>query len=290
MTLEHSPEGLNCVPLFDKSANTISIEVEGEEDIPFWDAVISTCINTNGYSINCIPQKGCKEIIKHLIENGDSQDFIAIIDSEYDEIIHDKELYKQNPFAVFTIRHSIENYLFCYNSLAATIKKINRTSENKYRQLCLDFQKELSERLKKLLYYDCKKEDKPEIFPDGLSILGSNSNIAKFTTKNNYLPDTDKIDNFIENNHINIINTDDIENLFNDKNLFYFLNGHFITYSIFTFINTQIKKGKMKLGKDSLYMLLYEYCPNCRNKCSDFSSVINRLETAVNGMIKKFET
>ena len=68
MSLEYSPEGLNCLPLFDKSAKTISIEVEGEEDIPFWDEIISSCINTNGYKVVCSPQGGCKKIIKHLIE------------------------------------------------------------------------------------------------------------------------------------------------------------------------------------------------------------------------------
>ena len=87
MSLEYSPEGLNCLPLFDKSAKTISIEVEGEEDIPFWDGMISSCIDTNGYKVVCIPQGGCKKIIKQLIERGETQNFIAIIHLNFKNVL-----------------------------------------------------------------------------------------------------------------------------------------------------------------------------------------------------------
>lgn len=180
----------------------------------------------------------------------------------------------------------MENYLFCRNSLAKLIKKINRTSEISYDKKCTEFQEELCQRLKRMLFYACKKEYKPEIFPPGLKILGSDSNIANFTINNNYLPEINKIDEFIENNHLKDVDISDIEKLFEDKNLFCFLNGHFITFSIFTFINSKISKGKMKLGKEMLYNFLYDYCPNCTNKCSDFINVVNQLQTAINKKIE----
>lgn len=91
-----------------------------------------------------------------MLDNiGSEQTFIVALGSEYDEIINDKQKYK-NKFTIFTKRHSIENYLFCAESLSQIINRLNRD--------CVDNICNIKEYIKKrclsletLLYLDCKK-------------------------------------------------------------------------------------------------------------------------------------
>ncbi len=284
-SLNYSPLATNALPLFDKSVNTIRILVEGVDDIPFWTNLFESLLPVNSkYKVLCEQKQGCKEVCKNIISNGISQKFICALDSEYDEIIHDKEKYK-NSYTVFTIRHSIENFLFCPMSLINLLKKLNLDYTTDISNDCNIYIKELCQSLELLLFLDCKKQIRPELFPLGTKILGSDKSIASLSENNKYIPNRDKIRNFINNNKLDKIDISDMKEKFKNKNIYYFLNGHFISHSIYTFLSSKTKRKGTKIGKTNLYTYLYDYCSNCKNKCPDYKNIESKASLIIQNFI-----
>lgn len=284
-SLQYSALATNSLPRFDKSVNTVRVFVEGVDDVPFWQNLFEGILPQDSmYKILCEHKEGCREVCKEILNHGETQKILCVLDSEYDEIIHDKEIFK-NSFTIFTIRHSIENYLFCPNSFDLLIKKLNLNYTKEYTQECESFFKELSLALEDLLYLDCKKQISPELFKEGIKILGSNQSVAKYMVSKDYLPNKDKLTEFIIENNLNEIDIDEIKNKFKDKNLFYFLNGHFILHSICMFISRKIKRKGCQMNKANLYGHLYDYCYKCKNKCKDYATIENSAKKALTFII-----
>ena len=282
--LQYSALATNALPYFDKSVNTIRVFVEGPEDIPFWQNLFESILPQNSnYKILCEYKTGCKEVCKEISNLGQEQKIICALDSEYDEIIHDKDCLK-NSYTIFTGRHSIENYLFCPQTFNLLIKKLNLDYTQDYLDDCKKYFAELSALLEPLLYLDCKKQEEPELFDIEIKILGSSHSIAKFTHQNNFLPDKEKIKKFIFDNNLQEINTDNLKQKFKDKNLFYFLNGHFIFHSICKYLSVKINRKGCQMNKSNLYGHLYDYCVQCNNKCKDYASIKNSAKAILEQM------
>ena len=277
---EYSDNAKLILPKFDIDSRTIRIYVEGKDDIPFWDGIFNDILPEN-FSLIFEEKGGAKGIYKLLDNVANNQTFIAALDSEYDEIIHDKKRYK-NKLTIFTRRHSIENYLFCAHSLEQIIKRLNRTSRS-YISDIMAYIIELSNLLEILLYLDCLKYVVPNRLPNNISILGGNSTIAKFSNNNAIYPEEKKIKNFIQFNKLDNINVKDIKKLFIGKNIYHFLNGHFITFSIGQFVTSKL--NTRKIANDTLYDNAYNNCLFCKVKCSDYNEIKNQAQTIIRNYI-----
>lgn len=286
-SLNYSPLAVNVLPQFDRSVSTIRILVEGPDDVPFWTNLFESLLPKNSkYKILCEPKQGCYEVCKSIKKDNHSQKIICALDSEYDEIIHNKEKDK-NFYTIYTIRHSIENFLFCPISFCQLVKKLNLDYTTDISSDCENFINELCEKLEILLYLDCKKQLYPNLFPKGIKILGSNANVAVFTEKKCYIPNAEKIKKFIKDNNLNNILVDDIKRKFKEKNLYHYLNGHFITFSVYAFLSSKIKRKHLQIGKTNLYAYLYDYCSNCKSKCSDYIKIEEHARQILDSVVKK---
>lgn len=279
--LEYSIEGKLILPEFDIDARVIRIYVEGKDDIPFWQNVFNTFI-PDDYSLVFEEQGGAEKIYKLLNDIGGKQTFIAALDSEYDDIIHNKSMYKNN-LTIFTKRHSIENYLFCVYSINQIINNLDRKYENNI-LIIQEFTTKLTSMLEGLLYLECKKCTKTNDILNNISILGGDSKITKFLENGAIYPDKDKIDNFIKNNNLANIEITEIKNLFREKDKYNYLNGHFITFSIVNFIKQNLKQRK--IGPETLYDNAYQNCAICKKKCKDYVEIINNAQKAFNYYVK----
>lgn len=266
--LEYSIEAKSILPQFDIDAKIIRIYVEGKDDIPFWDNILSE-ITPDDYSLIFDEQEGATNIYRLLDEIQDKQTFIAVLDSEYDDIIQDKKKYKNN-LTIFTKRHSIENYLFCIYSLNQIINKLDRKCVKNIQNIT-NFTTKLTYSLENLLYLECKKYTKDCTTLNSISILGGDSKITKFLDNDSPYPNKDKIDNFIDNNNLSSIDITEIKELFKGKDKYNYLNGHFITFSIVNFIKQNLKHRS--IGPETLYDNAYQNCATCKKKCKDYNEI-----------------
>lgn len=279
---EFSTEAKCALPLFDIDARKIRVFVEGIDDIPFWENIFSNIVPEE-YGIEISEVGGCQELYKLLNAASSKQDFIVAADSEYDEILNDKIKYK-NALTMFTKRHSIENYLFCKNSIIRTISRMKRGQIQKHEQLQVDeFIKKLSLLLEKLLYLDCLKSMSPEKFPSSLKIMGGDSCIGSLTNNSIY-PLQDKIVKFIKDNKLDSMDTRIIESKFKDKNLYHFINGHFTKLSIQKFISAKV--ASRNISDKQLYEYTYDSCILCKQPCDDYKHIQLKAQKAVEIYLK----
>lgn len=103
--------------------------VEGVDDIPFWNIYFSRYLPSGvDYEIQ---EVGGKEQLKILIEkvtNGSVQNTVIARDSDYEYGFN--STLSEHDLVVRTFGHSIENTMFCPQSIANCLKIICRTSRD----------------------------------------------------------------------------------------------------------------------------------------------------------------
>jgi len=271
---EYSYNAKLTIPQFDYDSKTIRIYVEGKDDIPFWNEVVNSIVPQN-YNVIMEELGGSSELYKLLDNVQDSQNFIVFLDSEYDDILCDKEKYK-NKLTVFTKRHSIENYMFCRNSILRIINIHNRNLEN-YNEEINNYISKLCCLLEPLLYLDCLKIKGSKHIPKNISILGSQHSVAKLSSNGIY-PKREKIKSFIVKLNLHEVDISAIRSLFKGKNIYNYINGHFISYSVCKFISSKIPHN---IQTSQLYNYTYGNCELCKNKCLDFKNLQKRIQQVI---------
>lgn len=302
MPLDFDDYTKNVLPEFDRDSRTIRILVEGANDIPFWENVFKEYIPKDfHFTIDYIIDEesvqntcGCKKIYKLLDKIHPYQTIIVALDSEYDDIIKDKIKYHNN-LSAFTKRHSIENYLFCERIINKLISRFSRKMEIEENLINIHiFTNDIRNKLKYLLFLDCKRElckintdlikKNKELFKENLKILGSKNSIKRFCNENSYIPEKELIDDFIKSNNLQNINTDDINKKFKNKNLYHFLNGHFIRYAVQLYI--QKKSTRKNIKEADLYDNSYDVCLLCNQNC-DYKDLKQQAKNIIDFYINK---
>ena len=96
--------------------------VESYEDIPFWRLVLSDFEDETRYFEVMLPSKtnlnkGKKQALINLMQQGGGQNMIACVDADYDYLLQGKtnqsEFLLSNPYVIHTYVYAIENYQ-CY--------------------------------------------------------------------------------------------------------------------------------------------------------------------------------
>lgn len=149
-TFQYNPaENLKRI-LMDK--HTKYVVVEGEEDIPKYEATIKSLSNKE-FDFEPIFLGG-KENIKSLLQNLGHKNFVAITDKDFDE-----HTLTSDPRLIILSRYSIENFVFCPNVLIPLVAHLVRDTEmNTKRWFDLsdwitDLHAKLQVLLKALFYY-----------------------------------------------------------------------------------------------------------------------------------------
>ena len=205
----------------------ITVAVEGDDDGPFWAAIFLLDYKGRPVKIRPVAQihgtesGGLQELLKVLarVRSGDAKATLVAMDSEYDDILHDKPRHRG---VVKTGRHSIENYL--YDPLV-----IDRVLALCCRQDCRDVQlaalwaAEIENAFRELLHLDCTcaRMKLPH------RVMGFQG--AQFLEDNHYRPSCAKIARCRAEVPIERKETRKTRGLFGDLRLYHYIRGHFLT-------------------------------------------------------------
>ena len=255
------------------------VYVEGDDDIPFWDGLFGDKISTEKFKIE---QVNGKENLRKYIDgiiNETMFNVVVACDSDYTK--YTGELWVNNPRIIVTYGHSIENTMFCPNSIAVYLRTMSRTTKNYFSEVESWFQ-EFCDSAKLLLPYDIEN--------------GINKNVKTacycsgyHRFKNELIPvniDNDKIKQFIESIKDKFENSN-ISNIFtkikeDERELRCILQGHFLKDAVQEFIRSKLKQdiGKCpSISKESLYESFAKCKSNtCKSTCADILFVNTQID------------
>lgn len=262
-SIKHTSRGLKNLSLFYKKP---IVYVEGKDDILFWQKLFFYiaskevhCLTANKHSLVDIAKELSKEAIHDL--------YIAM-DSDYSYFCGEKIKHKQ---VLYTYGYSIENTMYCNESIATAIQKTGRLEERP-----LIGVKEWKEHFTESIYDLLIADTANECNKLGLNILGKNC--ARFLQKDSPNLSKTKIKHKLGEIKAKIPpnNIAEIEKIIkkNKKKLFRFIRGHFITNAIIKLFKKIIikhsDKGSIAISSDHVYSNCVDGCLLCLNtKCDE---------------------
>lgn len=268
-----------------------TVYVEGDIDKSFWEKVfpvveewkprIEVLKTADGEILG-----GWKNLVNYLEEEIKKQnkiDFIIAIDGDYNEIIKHKPNYKN---IVKTKKYSIENYLFCPNSINKYMKILSRETFDNVRYVKTKLEK-FALIVKNLIILDCINE-KDTL---GIKVYDFNAEeLSSYRKINNYVNGlTLKYKSIIEQ-HIHILDNYNILDYIRWKIFIKKLND-IISEEINEAIkqeNSQRKNNQIKLIRkikvdERLYLLCLQNCQSCIG-CKDYEDLKIKAKAAFDSL------
>lgn len=160
--IEYSPDAQNILKFFYR--RDIVLYVEGEDDVPFWQAIFEELSDA---SVEVLPVFGAPEVEKKITEiTSNNLTVLAARDSDYIRI---QGIHINDPRVLYTLGYSIENCLYS----PATLKEISfiwcrgKAKNQADEESWLDG---LLEKLRDLVAYDLANN----LFQKGLCVIPDN--------------------------------------------------------------------------------------------------------------------
>lgn len=250
--ITYSSEALDTLPKFHRKK--LVIYVEGDDDVPFWNAVFQA-FEVQNFIIK--PAGGTNEIEKYTesILRDDSEIYIAR-DSDFKELLQAQDIH---PRIIWTYGHSIENTLYHPIHLAEIISIYARTQEYAPSQ-AENWLNNFSNEFRALLICEISNE----IYKRGVEILGDKccrflmSNKSCIPSRESIIEHFNKIRPGFTNDEYST--AENILNLATDrKPIFFLMRGHFLTHAVTNFIKNEVKKIHKKepaISQDNLFATL----------------------------------
>lgn len=119
-----------------------------------------------------------------------------------------------------------------------------------------------------------------------MAIMGGSTCIARFSNNSIY-PDKEKIRGFIQENNLDNVDLKAVKDLFDGKNLYCFINGHFIMFSVLKFVSSKLHKRN--ISATSLYDNAYNNCNSCRRKCRDYIELREKAQSLVQNYLNSID-
>jgi hypothetical protein len=173
-----------------KDRKSLTIAVEGKDDMAFWSFVFDRSDLRNKYKIfknynYPTPQSSGKNTLKHYLPHT-QRDFAICIDSDYDYLLENTDWHR--PFVFQTFTYSIENY-YCYvPSLAAVLSRAANLPFNTERFNFEDiFIRQFSEIIYELLVESLQESQDTGRVSEARSKLGKNIRLTSGRTKESML-------------------------------------------------------------------------------------------------------
>ncbi|UXY53568.1 DUF4435 domain-containing protein [Pseudomonas tohonis] len=218
-TIDYSPEAQNILSFFYR--RDIVLYVEGEDDVPFWQAIFE---ELSGATVEVLPVFGATEVEKKITEITSSNlTFLAARDSDY---LRFQGAHVNDPRILYTLGYSIENCLYS----PATLKEMSfiwcrgRAKKQVSEDGWLD---DLLEKLRDLVAYDLANN----LFQKGLCVIPDNC--TKFMRGQNSAElDPAKLERYLEelSTKISSAELDHARNLINNSGIHIrrVIRGHFL--------------------------------------------------------------
>ncbi len=231
--LSYSSGALDVLSKFHRTKFTIF--VEGEDDVTFWDTVL-TAFEIDNYTIEPTGSVTTLDEYINSILVDDVNIYIAR-DSDYHEILETKHNHER---IIWTFGHSIENSLYHPRHLYKLIRNYSRTQSYKLDDIDNWINLFTSEFME-LLIFDIASIH----YKKGLKVMGDKC--CQFMTEHNHhIPFKDVINRkLIEvKQHFNRGEYEEIKNriVAVDKTTFYLIRGHFLTNAVINFVKKEVNR------------------------------------------------
>lgn len=269
---EYSTDALNTLHIF-HDCDCI-IYVEGEDDVVFWDGVCK-CADLKKYKIE--PVGGIEQLERKFEKViNERTNIIIACDSDYSLLLHDKP---NHPQIIMTPCYSIENIMYCPNTLNTLINKLARTSLD-YSGIILEWVNTFIESVYELLIFDIaniKFQKGTKVMGDSCSRFLKNSN-SPFLSQEKINEFLNKIRNNFDSIEIKecikLIETSPVSK-------YNLIRGHFLTNAVLNFISKQVKRKKLSISCEHLFTETVNACFLCQNNlCSQLSHICENMKHA----------
>jgi hypothetical protein len=255
--LEYSVPALNVLKKFHRAAAIVF--VEGQDDLHFWDNIARKAdINT----LRIEPVYGTEELQKKieaiLVHNAQ---IIVAKDADHDHFFNSPI---EHPRIINTYGYSIENSLYCPNTISRFAAQLARTLDD-YSVHVIKWYGEFSGQAELLLVYDVANH----IYDRGVKVFGDTCSRFLENSKSPNLSPT-KIEGYIDSikEHFTeeeISNCSDIINK-DSREPRWLIKGHFITSAIINLIKEIVRSKRVKnisLSLEHVYSSTISGCSHC---------------------------
>jgi hypothetical protein len=271
-SLNYSTDALNVKSLFYNKE--ISLYIEGKEDIPFWENILSFWELNNLHLEETYGYEGLIDYMDQIVDN--DANILVACDSDHSRFL--KENKYKNPKIIRTYGYSIENTMYCVHKINQVVKRFSK-SKNSFNKEITKWYHQFCDDCTILLYYDIANHR----FSKGVQVFGDKCN--RFL-ESDHSPNLgkDKIDNYIKSidRHFSEIEINEcIELVKKDKReLRFLIKGHFLTNAVINLIKSLVEKetgDKVTLSLDNLYSLMVGCMFPCKDKCMDLETLKERM-------------
>lgn len=257
------------------------IYVEGDDDIPFWDAIFSK-VAAGKYEMESL--NGITGEMKSRIrdvKNGEITNVIIACDKDYSSYLEEDPY--DSPFIVTTYGHSIENTMFCPRNIAIYLKRLSKSTVD-YMDVVNDWYNDFCYRASKLLPYEIANyintkngstEEMPSFFGKNCCMFLDDLDKSKL--------DEDKIEKHIESykykydpEYLSEIEYKIKEDVRDRR---FLIKGHFITNGVMNLIFKETQKvgRETKIERKQLYATFCDCITSCKELCKDKRTLIERI-------------
>lgn len=218
--------------------------VEGQDDVPFWDIIISS-FTTKKFNVKPAGEKSTLK--KYLYERTLDSNYLIAMDSDYDQL--NGELSNQE--VMLTYGYSIENTLITPSVIQDLIATHSRVQKNSVK---IDSVKEWIDTFEvvieallaaDILNREQKVTDK-QVMPD---------NATRFYEGNALFPQADKINTYLVQRGFDLDELSCRERL-QHFTIFDVTKGHFVFSAVFNFVKKQIetlREKQVSISTESFY-------------------------------------
>jgi hypothetical protein len=273
--------GTSALDVLDKfHESNFVVYVEGDEDIVFW----STLFNKAGIRNHYIESAGGIEELRKTMSQilKDNARVIVACDTDYSMLLNTLPKHDR---IISTYGHSIENTMYCKNTLNIVIKNISRHTTDRV-NFITQWMEEFCNDSKELIIYDVARDK----YGKSVRVFGDNCSRFLKTPRSSKL-DKNKITSYISSikKHFSKDELSESKRLLTKCKMKYkyIINGHFLTNGV---INLIKNAARPYLGRrpviplSTLYTLTCDGCIRCSHHCPEFAVVEQRINNAVSSI------
>lgn len=218
--------------------------VEGQDDVPFWDIIISY-FTTKKFNVKPAGEKSTLK--KYLHERTLDSNYLIAMDSDYDQLNGDLN----NQEVMLTYGYSIENTLITpsvIQDLIATHSRIQKSNVeiDSVKKWIDDFEVVIEALLAADILNREQKITDRQIIPD---------NASRFYEGNALFPQADKINTYLVQHGFDLDDLSCREKL-QHFTIFEITKGHFVFSAVFKFIKKQVdsyRGNSVSISNESFY-------------------------------------
>lgn len=220
------------------------IYVEGQDDVPFWDIIISQ-FTIKKYKLKSAGDKN--SLKKYFVEKNSESTYLIAMDSDYDQLSNELN----NKEVMLTYGYSIENTLITpsvIQDLIVTHSKVQKDSVDieKIKVWLEEFENAVEPLLAADILNRNRKVTSEQVIPD---------NSTRFYDNGSLVPQSHKINEYLVQ-HGFVLNELFCREQIQQFTIFEITKGHFVFSSVYNFIKKQIdsyREKSVSISNESFY-------------------------------------